>query len=60
MGKVRLAGQNEKLRMKESYSQSLEKLRTGNVANKERKEKADEDVQASKKLFGIEKQARPQ
>ena len=62
MGKGTLAGQNEKLRMKEGYSQSLEKVRTGNVANKERKEKeekADRDVKESKKLSGVEKTARP-
>lgn len=55
MGGVRLAGQNEKLRMKEGYSQSLEKVKTTIVDNKEKKEKVDKDVEESKKLSGVEK-----
>lgn len=55
MGGVRLAGQNEKLRMKESYSQSLEKVKTTIVDNKEKKEKVDKDAEESKKLSGVEK-----
>lgn len=45
--------------MKEGYSQSPEKVRTGNVANKERKEETDKDVKERKKLSGTEKKAGP-
>lgn len=52
---MRLAGQNEKLRMKEGYSQSLEKVKTTIVDNKEKKDKVDKEVEESKKLSGVEK-----